>query len=139
MNNSKNSKIMIMNNNNKSYKSYNIRKTSSKSNPTIKLFIYIALFGFFFGMMVLLIISINKNITEITDNTTMPEECERNMFELYNSNYCGKDNFKQSKLIGYSVLVLLFFIFIILFLIGIISTVRNIRKHKKHFNPNTPK
>jgi len=94
---------------------------------------YIALFGFFIGMIVLLIISINKNITEITeitDNTAITTECNRNTFELNNSQYCGTDKFKKSKLIGYSVLILLFFIFVILFLIGIISIVRNIRKQK---------
>ena len=128
MNNNKNSKIMNLNNN-KSYKSYNVRRTPYKTDPIIKLWMYIALFGFFIGMMVLLIISINKNITEITDDTTLTE-CKGTVFELYNSQYCGKDNFKKSKLIGYSVLILLFFIFVILFLIGIISTIINIRKQK---------
>ena len=84
-------------------------------------------------LMILLIISITKNIrdiTDITDNTTITEECKRNTFELFNSKYCGKDNFKKSKSIGYSVLILLFFIFVILFLIGMISTIINIRKQK---------
>ena len=129
MNNNKNSKIMNLNNN-KSYKSYNVRRTPFKTDPIIKLWMYIALFGFFIGMMILLIISITKNITDITDNTTITEECKRNTFELFNSKYCGKDNFKKSKSIGYSVLILLFFIFFLLFLIGIISTIINIRKQK---------
>jgi hypothetical protein len=102
---------------------FSIKVVTKEKKVNMKIYIYV--FGIIISIIVIyfLIKSINKNIIDITDITDFKEltkECKDNTFELSNSSYCGTENYKKSKLIGYSMLILLFFISSILFIIGII-------------------
>ena len=113
---------------------FNIKVLTKEKTVNMKIYIYV--FGLIVSILVVsfLIKSVNKNITDITDITDLEKltrECKDNTFELSKSSYCSTDNFKKSKLIGYSMLILLFFISSIVFVVGIILFVINIRKHNQ--------